>query len=1128
MTTCLTILHLSDLQFGRNHRYPDGERSFDSLYAKLAEDLDHLAAERGLHPSVIAITGDVAEWSLPAEYAAAQGFLEKLTAKLAVPRQRVVIVPGNHDVNRKLCAGARLMAEGSGEPFEEPFFAKFGNYQRFFNRFFEDAGLLFAEEHLFHVVVLPEQKTLITALNSCIRESERDEDHYGWIGVDQARAAVQRCEQIDPDGSWLRIAALHHNFLGASNLDHENLRDRDAILPWLQKGRFALVLHGHRHIAGVEQFGRHPGPLLHILAAGSTGLDAKTLPDHPNQYQIVQIDNHREVTVVMRQYSARTFGLTGEGRWLPDPHVDPSGAVQFALTAPERAAERRPKATGMPEARKRFLAYLSEDHRYLQMRGFGADLRVPLELEPIYIALRAVPSHAEMARCGPDDDTETPRIEELEIGPALDFAHQHGYTGLIVLGEPGSGKTTLLKFITLCLAQQTPAAKSGIAPNRFPLYLPLRAVTDFKVSLEDALRTVYHEIQSKLPGDFFARVLADEQTRCLIMLDGLDEVATAERRTEALEWIERQRKLYPGQQLLVTSRFAGYRGATRLPENYLELHIREFRDEDVRTFVRRWYRQVETRQRGDTDQWRGWARGQGDDLIQQLFSAENLLGLARNPLLLQLLCLLHRTHGAMPQRRAELYEECIKVLLQKWDEAKGLEVFLSATEARQVLRPLALWLHQEEGRTYADEEDVRRVLRPHLARVKRETQGQAEEQLERVLTSVRDRSGLFVGFDVARYGFQHLSFQEFLAAEEIVKLGESSRLVETFGRPCWREPTLLALGMDDPRFQTALFAELVPSAQCDQHFDLALTCVREALAPCVTPFIDLLRDRAAPWQARYRCAMFLLEIGGAEAITALEAALDDPQPQVAAAVRDALTRLGRVLPAVAKAAEADIRVNAKDGTQLIRIPAGQFWMGSDDGAENERPRHRVVLDEFYIARHPVTNAQYAQFMKETGHKEPYYWDDKRFNQPNQPVVGVTWRDAMEYCQWAGLRLPTERQWEKAARGTDGRTWPWGNEPPDERRCNFSGNVGATTEVGSYPDGASPYGCQDMAGNVWEWCVSKWRDSYKGEPDDSIEGDALRVLRGGCWWDDANAVRCAFRGRSGPRDWLDLRGFRCVQ
>jgi formylglycine-generating enzyme required for sulfatase activity len=192
-------------------------------------------------------------------------------------------------------------------------------------------------------------------------------------------------------------------------------------------------------------------------------------------------------------------------------------------------------------------------------------------------------------------------------------------------------------------------------------------------------------------------------------------------------------------------------------------------------------------------------------------------------------------------------------------------------------------------------------------------------------------------------------------------------------------------------------------------------CARR-LAPCVAPFVATLLDRSAPWQARHRCTLFLREIGGAEAIAALEAALDDPEPQVAAAARDALTRLGRVLPAVAKAADADIRVNAKDGTQLIRIPAGEFWMGSDDGPKEQRPRHRVHLDEFYIARHPVTNAQYAQFLKETGGDEPPWWDDKRFNQPNQPVVGVTWNDAMAYCKWAGLRLPTERQWEKAARG----------------------------------------------------------------------------------------------------------------
>jgi hypothetical protein len=256
-------------------------------------------------------------------------------------------------------------------------------------------------------------------------------------------------------------------------------------LPWLQKGRFSLVLHGHRHIAEVRAV-RPPSGAICCTSwpRAARGWTAKTLPDHPNQYQIIQIEDHREVTVFMRQYSARTFGLTGEGRWLPDPSLNPSGVVPFTLSTAERPEEPRPMETGMPEARKRFLAFLSEDHRYLQMRGFGADLRVPLELEPIYIALRAVPSHAEMARRGPDDDAETPRIEELEIGPALEFARQHGYSGLIVLGEPGSGKTTLLKFLTLCLAQRTPEAKSGIAPDRFPLYLPLRAVADFNVSLK--------------------------------------------------------------------------------------------------------------------------------------------------------------------------------------------------------------------------------------------------------------------------------------------------------------------------------------------------------------------------------------------------------------------------------------------------------------------------------------------------------------------------------------------------------------------------------------------------------------------------------------------------------------------
>ena len=254
----LTILHLSDLQFGRNHRYPDGEGSFNSLYAKLAEDLDELAEKRRLRPTAIVVTGDVAEWSMPAEYAAAERFLDRLATQLEIARHRVVIVPGNHDSTESVpgcpADGGGRAANRSTNP-TSPSSATSSSSSTGSTR---APTLLFDEEHLFHVFPFPEEQVLIVGFNSCLRESERDEDHYGWIGVGQARDAVQRCDELDPSQTWLRIGALHHNFVGASNLDNENLRDRDEIFPWLQKGRFHLLLHGHRHIGEAQQLGPSP------------------------------------------------------------------------------------------------------------------------------------------------------------------------------------------------------------------------------------------------------------------------------------------------------------------------------------------------------------------------------------------------------------------------------------------------------------------------------------------------------------------------------------------------------------------------------------------------------------------------------------------------------------------------------------------------------------------------------------------------------------------------------------------------------------------------------------------------------------------------------------------------------
>ena len=219
------------------------------------------------------------------------------------------------------------------------------------------------------------------------------------------------------------------------------------------------------------------------------------------------------------------------------------------------------------------------------------------------------------------------------------------------------------------------------------------------------------------------------------------------------------------------------------------------------------------------------------------------------------------------------------------------------------------------------------------------------------------------------------------------------------------------------------------------------------------------------------------------------------------------------------------------GLEWVTVRAGEFTMGSND-YRDEKPIHRVHLSEYQIARHPVTNAQYELFVKANSYAAPKHWENGKIppGKENHPVVNVSWKDAQAFCAWAGVRLPTEAEWEKAARGTDGRKYPWGNEPPTMELCNFNSNVGGTTPVGSYPKGASPYGVLDMAGNVWEW-VNDWYDGsyYSQSPSENPQGPATgkyRVLRGGSWYDDDNYVRSAYRAALPA--WFGYLGFRCVR
>jgi len=247
------------------------------------------------------------------------------------------------------------------------------------------------------------------------------------------------------------------------------------------------------------------------------------------------------------------------------------------------------------------------------------------------------------------------------------------------------------------------------------------------------------------------------------------------------------------------------------------------------------------------------------------------------------------------------------------------------------------------------------------------------------------------------------------------------------------------------------------------------------------------------------------------------------------------------------------RVADVDGMVMVYVPEGSFMMGSTSedvfAISIEFPQHEVYLDAYWIDQTEVTNAMFAAFLNEMGNQEEggaswleadgEYVRIERVGEvwqamghyADHPVVEVTWYGARAYCEWVGRRLPTEAEWEKAARGEDGRIYPWGNDIPNCRLTNYRGCVGNTTEAGMLPEGASPYGALDMAGNVWEWAADWWDgDHYDDSPLENPRGPSdgkNRVWRGGSWISNLEYLRTANRSGNNPDVADPHLGFRCV-
>jgi formylglycine-generating enzyme required for sulfatase activity len=667
-----------------------------------------------------------------------------------------------------------------------------------------------------------------------------------------------------------------------------------------------------------------------------------------------------------------------------------------------------------------------------------------------------------------------------------------------------------------------------------------------------------------LPDDFFEQLLVRGQS-CLLLLDGLDEVPDEKTRVRVSRAVEDLVNAAPRNQVVVTCRPVAYGGEAVLGARFRPLHLQPMSEEQVARLVTRFYQAAivdeQERARETTALLR--AVDNLEKLRARLGAAERFI---TTPLLVRMIVIVHFSRRQLPEQRAELYREVVDVLLaasyhpdvnvaQALAEAGG-----AMSQRRNLLGVLAFHMHSRgQGARTIREADLKRVLLDYLA--PQAGPEQAARMVDAFVTTTRER-GSFLDERSGQYQFLHQSFQEFLAArhlaetvrevDEMAVFLEDGRLDDAW----WREPALLLLGYlsnSSPEVAARLARRLArlpaPGAPDPGWPPLAAA---DRLAGAALAAAGILEQPDAPPALRRELADLLTEL-----LTAGRG------PQEWAATGDALARLGDPRPG------GGLRPDGLPDIVWCEVAAGPFPMGSDpkDGFHamgREQPQHKVYLPTFYIARYPVTVVQFRAFVQDSG----FRLRDKRCLQgvENHPVVWVDWHDARAFCAWlterlwaggvtpeplatffrAGLdyhpetveggdqpwvvRLPTEAEWEKAARGTDGRIWPWGNECEAGNYNTYESGIGNTSAVGLFPGGTSPYGALDMAGNVWEWCQSlhKPYPYQSGDGREDLAAEGHRVLRGGSWDYSERVTRCAFRNLSHPEDRNVNRGFRlCV-
>lgn len=1136
----LQILHISDLHVSEDENF-DRSVVLDPLIDRVKKD-----REAGLKPEIVMVSGDIADKGIRREYELAKAFFNDLLAALELSDQKLFVVPGNHDVNRKRYRKSDIPVyirmkdlndDFENNEFRAELLKGMDDYFAFVKTYYKH--LKSAHKNLIPFVVSYEAQCGkhigLVGLNSAwmCRKSSLDRER---IALGQYQVKHANHELYESGEHDLVLHIFHHppEFLWPV----DSKRNK-------QYFEGSILLCGHLHDAGGGYFSDLDGSLYQFQAGGAY-LGSES--NRPSRFQYITFDwQDNTIRLDFRKF------VSEKGFWAVDGKTGDDGKKVFPMIGVETKdpTKRKKAVKGIEreqgELFKNYTASALAEHRHLPMQGFETGARISIEIEKTYVSMRAHIQSRDFdftlkGRKQMEEQIKEKQLTSLDIKTAFETSKRHNIEDLVILGDPGSGKTTLLKYILVMLIQGRGREKLGLDTDIIPFFAPLRELKDLdRETLVDFVTRVCLLDQFSVSKEAVEKLL--EQGNGVILLDGLDEVADETARIRTCKWIDKARKRFSRTRFVVTSRFAGYLGKSRLEGNCLELSIQDFTDDEIETFLIGWFETVESllHPGPDENRWKEKGRQTALMLVERINKSGHIQKLAVNPLMLQIIALVHWDRGAeLPQRRVELYDECTTVLLEKWDMAKGLDVMLTAREAKRILQPLALWLHGEDERRSAP---MKRII--HGVRNSLEKMGKAEIDPEALLLNIRDRSGIFMGFSESEYGFTHLSFQEFLAAEHIRNMEKVEILIAKYGQRWWKEVTRLYLALDNPSVIEEFMLSLIPTDGFRTDIGLALDGLNDSIEKPFVPFTRALKNKKLNISARCNAVRALKQIGGPSVIQALRnaaAGKDDILSLTAYEALELMNAANGIKRPVVKDIPGKI-ISPTDETTMVLIPAGTFLYGSreDDKTanSNEKPQRVVDLPAFYMDVYPVTNTQYCNFLNATASDEKkltewidlkgsYQKEQCRINKQKgnyliekgyekHPVIYVSWHGADAYSGWAGKRLPTEQEWEKAARGTDGFIYPWGDKF-DKKLCNsHESGLGGTSLVDRFPEGKSRYGCFDMAGNVWEWT-----DSRYGEKEEWL------VLRGGAWFNAAYDCRCAVRGSFHPLGRGVNVGFRCAR